>query len=80
MKLCCVEAFIFVHAIMADSLGVSAFPASAGNKLDIQWGVGREMLLVDVGSADTEESVFGSAQWQAYAAKKRSVLSHLSVF
>ncbi|KAL3157295.1 hypothetical protein ABBQ38_001525 [Trebouxia sp. C0009 RCD-2024] len=52
---------------MADSLGVSAFPASAGNKLDIQWGVGREMLLVDVGSADTEEP---SAQEEGLQAVK----------
>ena len=50
---------------MADNLGVSLFPASAGNKLDIQWGVGREILLADVGSTETEESAFGSAQWQA---------------
>lgn len=50
---------------MADGLGASIFPASAGNKLDIQWGVGRELLLADVGSAETEETAFGSAQWQA---------------
>ena len=50
---------------MADNLGVSLLPASAGNKLDIQWGVGREILLADVGSTETEESAFGSAQWQA---------------
>ncbi|KAL3146174.1 hypothetical protein ABBQ32_002884 [Trebouxia sp. C0010 RCD-2024] len=58
---------------MADSLDLGAFPASASNKLDIQWGVGREILLVDVGSAETEESALGCAQWDEPSSSQRQV-------
>ena len=51
---------------MAEHLGVSVFPASAGNKLDMQWGIGREVLLADVATeagGQTEETAFGTAKW-----------------
>lgn len=46
---------------------MSAFPASAGNKLDFQWGMGREISLADVAAGtgrQTEDSAFGTAQWR----------------
>lgn len=46
---------------------MSVFPASAGNKLDVQWGMGREILLADVATGtgrQTEDSAFGTAQWR----------------
>lgn len=52
---------------MADSLVVSVFPACAGNKLDVQWGMGREMSLADLATGtgrQTEDSAFGTVQWR----------------
>ena len=52
---------------MADNLGVSVFPVFAGNKLDVQWGMGRDILLAEVATGtgrQTEDSAFGNAQWR----------------
>lgn len=48
-------------------MAISGFPASAGGELDIQWGIGREVLLTDVvtgAGRETEECAFGTARWQ----------------
>lgn len=52
---------------MADNQSVSVFPASVGNKIDVQWGMGRGLLLADVTTGtrgQTDDSAFGTAQWR----------------
>ena len=52
-----------------ETIGISVFPSPAGSKLDVHWGVGREVFLgnVAVGKGEEmQEAHFGTAQWQAH--------------
>lgn len=52
-----------------EDTGVTVLPSPSGSKLDVHWGVGREVFLGNVvvrTGEEVQEAQFGSVQWQAH--------------